>query len=283
MRPVATPLICCAKVRGVRVDKDDNIEMRGKNNVLVYIDGKPTYMGAKDLAAMLKNMQSSDIESIELISNPSAKYDASGNAGIINIKLKKNKKFGTNGSLNLGAAYGKYFKENAALNLNHRDKQVNVFGNYSFNEGQNFNFQNFDRTQNAQHYDFKSENVNQNSTHNIKAGADYYINSKNVIGVMGNLMLNQGDFRSSSKTYINPVGAPTDKVLNATNSIAGNSLNAGINLNYKYEDTAGRSFNIDLDYGNFDAQSKSYQPNTYWNLPRPVFSVDRSTEILHRP
>lgn len=253
------------KSPGVRVDKDDNIEMRGKNNVLVYIDGKPTYMGAKDLAAMLKNMQSSDIESIELISNPSAKYDASGNAGIINIKLKKNKKFGTNGSLNLGAAYGKYFKENAALNLNHRDKQVNVFGNYSFNEGQNFNFQNFDRTQNAQHYDFKSENVNQNSTHNIKAGADYYINSKNVIGVMGNLMLNQGDFRSSSKTYINPVGAPTDKVLNATNSIAGNSLNAGINLNYKYEDTAGRSFNIDLDYGNFDAQSKSYQPNTYWN------------------
>jgi hypothetical protein len=67
------------KCPGVRVDKDDNVEMRGKSNVLIYIDGKPTYMDNKDLAAMLKNMQSNNIESIELISNPSAKYDASGN------------------------------------------------------------------------------------------------------------------------------------------------------------------------------------------------------------
>lgn len=253
------------KSPGVRVDKDENIEMRGKNNVLVYIDGKPTYMGTKDLAAMLKNLQSSDIESIELISNPSAKYDASGNAGIINIKLKKNKKFGTNGSLNLGVAQGKYFKQNAALNLNHRNKDVNVFGNYSFNQGKNFNFQNFDRTQNAQQYDFKSENVNQNAVHNIKVGADYYINKKNVIGVMANLMINQGNFSSSSKTDINALGGNIDKRLIANNTIAGNSLNGGINLNYKYEDTSGRSFNIDVDYGNFNSQNKSYQPNTYWN------------------
>lgn len=253
------------KSPGVRVDKDDNIEMRGKNNVLIYIDGKPTYMGAKDLAAMLKNMQSADIESIELIANPSARYDASGNAGIINIKLKKNKKFGTNGSLNIGGAYGKYFKENAALNLNHRNKQVNVFGNYSFNEGRNYNFQNFDRTQNNYHYDFASDNVNQNNTHTVKAGADYYINSKSVIGVMGNMMVNQGKFTSESKTYINPVDEPVNKILIANNTISGNSLNAGLNLNYKFEDTAGHTFNIDLDYGNYDASNKSYQPNTYWN------------------
>lgn len=253
------------KSPGVRVDKDENIEMRGKNNVLVYIDGKPTYMGSKDLAAMLKNMQSSDIESIELISNPSAKYDASGNAGIINIKLKKNKKLGTNGSANVGLAQGKYFKQNAALNLNHRNKGVNLFGNYSFNSGKNFNFQNFDRVQNAQHYDFKSENVNQNQTHSIKAGADYYINSKNVIGIMANLMTSNGDFTSSSKTIINPVGDDVNKILVATNRIPGKRLNTGLNLNYKYEDTSGRSFNIDLDYGNFSSEGKSYQPNTYWN------------------
>ena len=100
------------KCPGVRVVKDDNIEMRGKINVLVSIDGKPTYLSQADLAAMLKNMQSTDVELIELITNPSAKYDAEGNAGIINIKLKKNKKFGTNGSVNLGAGYGKCLKQN---------------------------------------------------------------------------------------------------------------------------------------------------------------------------
>lgn len=263
------------KSPGVRVDKDENIEMRGKNNVLIYIDGKPTYLGAKDLAAMLKNMQSSDVESIELISNPSAKYDASGNAGIINIRLKKNKKFGTNGSLNLGLAEGKYFKQNAALNLNHRNKQVNVFGNYSYNQAKNFNFQYFDRTQNAQHYDFKSENVNQNATHNIKAGADYYINSKNVIGVMANLMASTGEFTSASKTFINPVGGQLNRILIANNTIKGTSINTGLNLNYKYEDTSGRSFNIDLDYGNFNSQNKSYQPNTYWN-PAETSILSRS-------
>lgn len=253
------------KSPGVRVDKDDNIEMRGKSNVLVYIDGKPTYMGSKDLAAMLKNMQSNNIESIELISNPSAKYDASGNAGIINIKLKKNKKLGTNGSVTAGVAQGKYFKQNAGFNLNYRNKKVNLFGGYNITNGKEYNFQNFDRTQNAQHYDFKSENINNGVSNTLKAGADYYINSKSVIGVMGNMMTNNGDFSSSSKTYINPVGDDISKVLVATNKIPSSRFNTGLNLNYKFEDTFGHSFNVDLDYGIFESKGKSYQPNTYWN------------------
>ena len=90
------------KSPGIQVDNNDNLSMKGKTGVKIYIDGKITPFDSKDLAAYLKGINSSDIEAIEMISNPSAKYDASGNAGIINIKLKKNKKFGTNGNLSLG-------------------------------------------------------------------------------------------------------------------------------------------------------------------------------------
>jgi iron complex outermembrane receptor protein len=253
------------KCPGVRVDKDDNVEMRGKSNVLIYIDGKPTYMDNKDLAAMLKNMQSNDIESVELIANPSAKYDASGNAGIINIKLKKNKKFGTNGNVSLGLAQGKYFKQNAGLSLNNRSKKINVFGNYSINRGKDYNFQNFDRTQNNFNYNFKSGNVSDGINQSIKAGVDYYINSKSVIGIMVNGMSNAGDFTSESKTYIGPANANFNQVLKATNKIPITRRNGNANLNYKFEDTSGHTLNIDLDYGNFKSEGKSYQPNIYWN------------------
>jgi iron complex outermembrane recepter protein len=88
------------KSPGIQVDNNDNISMKGKTGVRVYVDGKMMQLDTKDLAAYLKSINSNDIEAIEMISNPSAKYDASGNAGIINLRLKKNKKFGTNGSVN---------------------------------------------------------------------------------------------------------------------------------------------------------------------------------------
>jgi len=273
------------KSPGVHVDKDERIEMRGKNNVLVYLDGKPTYLSSSDLAAMLKNMQSTDVESIELITNPSAKYDAEGNAGIINIKLKKNKKFGTNGSLNLGVGYGKYLKQNEGINLNYRNKKVNVFGGYSFNSGKRFEFQHLDRIQNGVRYNLASENNHTDETHGLRVGADYYVNAKSVLGVMAHLMNTQSNFSSTSKTYIGQQNSPYEKVLVATNSIPGSRKNASYNINYKYEDTFGRSFTLDLDYGNFISKGKSYQPNTYWNteestmLSQSIFRNNTPTKI----
>ena len=95
------------KAPGVTVDKDDNISMKGKQGVLIMLDGKQTYMSSADVANMLRNMQSNQIETIELITSPSAKYDASGTSGIINIKTKKNKNYGLNGTLTAGTGYGK--------------------------------------------------------------------------------------------------------------------------------------------------------------------------------
>src|SRR5205085_7773349 len=123
----------------VVIDNNDNISLKGRAGVLVQIDGKNMQLTEQDLADYLKSVQSTDVEAIELISNPSSKYDASGTAGIINIRLKKNKSFGTNGSVTLGYALGAYSKYNSAISLNTRSKKFNVFTNYSNNWGERKN------------------------------------------------------------------------------------------------------------------------------------------------
>ena len=97
---------------------NNNIILSGKNGVRIYIDGKPTFLSNADLTARLSAMQSSEIEDIEIITNPSSEYEAEGNAGIINIRLKKDKSLGTNASLTSGYSYGSLSKYNATTNFN---------------------------------------------------------------------------------------------------------------------------------------------------------------------
>ena len=171
-------------------DKDDNISLKGKNGVRVYIDGRPTQMNNADLASYLKTINSVDIESIEMIDNPSAKYDASGNAGIINIKLKKNKKFGTNGTLSTGLNVGIRPKTNASLSLNYRNKKANLFSNYS--NGHNDNIMNFNmfRKQLDSSYDQSSKIYSKGWNHNIKAGADFFISKETTLEIDQTLEIN---------------------------------------------------------------------------------------------
>ncbi|MEP7142492.1 MAG: TonB-dependent receptor [Ferruginibacter sp.] len=196
------------KSPGIQVDNNDNISMKGKTGVRVYVDGKMMQLDTKDLAAYLKSINSNDIEAIEMISNPSAKYDASGNAGIINIRLKKNKKFGTNGSANLGLVQGVTPKGNGSVNLNYRDKKINLFSNVSANIGDYQNTLKLYRIQKDTLYDQKSININSNKNINIKAGADYFINSKSTIGVMATTSFGNNEWTSTSTTpiYYQPTG-----------------------------------------------------------------------------
>src|SRR5687767_3582716 len=108
----STALEVLEKSPGISVDKDGNISLKGKAGVLVLVDGRPTQLGAADLANMLRNMQSNQLDQIEIMTNPPAKYDAAGNAGVINIKTKKSKTFGYNGSLSAGVGYGQHLRYN---------------------------------------------------------------------------------------------------------------------------------------------------------------------------
>src|SRR5215207_8079640 len=156
------------KSPGVTLDKDDNIGLSGKNGVQVYIDGKPSPLSGSDLTAFLKGLQSAQIESIEIITNPSAKYDAAGNAGIINIRLKKNKAFGTNGSVTAGYAIGVFPKYTGSFNLNHRNKALNLYGTYSASKGLNNNPIELYRTIADSVFDGKGYFRYDNQNHNLK-------------------------------------------------------------------------------------------------------------------
>ncbi len=270
----------------VMVDKDDNISLAGKNGVQVYIDGKPSPLAGSDLANYLKSMQSSQIEAIEIITNPSAKYEAAGNAGIINIKLKKNKSFGTNGSLNAGYVQGTYAKGTGGINLNHRNKSVNVFGNYNYNKGNYLMNMNSTRKQFDTLFLQKNEILFRNNTHGFKAGLDYFIDKNSTIGAMVNGNIASNDLNTSGPmSFIYMPTGQTDRILKATNHNDMERDNLNANLNYRYAVTGGSELNIDADYGFFKIGSEQFQPNYYYlangttETSRAVYNMIAPTDI----
>jgi iron complex outermembrane receptor protein len=264
------------KSPGVMVDKDDNLTLSGKNGVQVYVDGRPTPFSGKDLSDYLKTLQSSSIESIEIITNPSAKYEAAGNAGIINIKLKKNKSFGTNGSVTAGYNQGITPKYNGGFSLNHRNKNINVFGNYNYNYNTNENNINLRREVLDTLFDQKSTLHFNNASHNFKAGMDYFINKKSTIGIMTNGTISDMDINNFSRTEISYMPTKNvDRILIADNKNNSQRNNVNGNLNYRYADSTGHELNLDADYGIYRNKSDQIQPNFY-------FDPSGSTQISSR-
>ena len=169
------------KAPGVTVDKDGKVSLRGKQGVLIMIDGRPTYMSESDLANYLRSLPSSAVETIELMTNPPAKYDAAGNAGVINIRTKKNKALGFNGSVSANYGQGVYAKTNESINLNYRIKKFNFFANYNYNLWTGFNDLYLNRsffTQGTKEiqtiFEQNSFMKNVYPSHSIKAGVDFY-------------------------------------------------------------------------------------------------------------
>ncbi|MDP4262429.1 MAG: TonB-dependent receptor [Bacteroidota bacterium] len=254
------------KSPGVLVDKDDNLSLAGKNGVKVYIDGKPTPLAGADLANYLRSIQSAQVEAIELITNPSAKYDAAGNAGIINIKLKKNKAFGTNGSVNAGYNIGVYPKYNGGINFNHRNKGINVFGDYNYSNNKVNTVFNVYRSVLDTLFENSTDAIMRNKNHVFKTGADFFIDKKNIFGILINGDISENSFNNNSRTPISfePTGL-VDRVLvaNNVNKMKGNNVN--FNLNYRFADTVGHELNLDADYGLFRNKGNQLQPNFYYN------------------
>ncbi len=262
------------KSPGVMVDKDDNLSLSGKNGVQVYIDGRPTPLSGADLAAYLKSMQSSSIEAIEIITNPSAKYEAAGNAGIINIRLKKNKSLGTNGSVNAGYSIGKFPKYNTGFALNHRNKKINAFGNFNYNNNRGENYMNFKRTQLDTLFDQKTIMNPKGNNQNFKVGLDYFINNKSTLGIMLNGNMGENVFGNKSTTDISylPSGELV-KILTANNSTVGERRSGNLNLNYKYSVAGGKDLNIDADRGLYRIKSNQMQPNNYYDKTGVLYST----------
>ncbi|NML40913.1 TonB-dependent receptor [Chitinophaga sp. G-6-1-13] len=236
----------------INVDKDGNISMKGKGGVVIMIDGKPTNMTSQDVAELLKSMPASNLEQIELIANPSAKYDAAGNAGIINLKLKKNKSYGTNGNVNLGVSQGVRSRANGALNLNHRNEKVNIFGSYNYSYRRQEQELGVYRTMtNEGRYQVFDQNTGTDQKSDYqggKIGMDYFISKNHTLGVMADLSRRDRNMSSDAITKIGN-GNLVDSILHTNSGESGRWQRGAYNLNYRgILDSTGKELNIDLDY-----------------------------------
>ena len=264
------------KAPGVVVDNNDNIALKGRGGVMVQIDGRPSRLSETELADYLKSVQSTDVEAIELISNPSSKYDAEGTAGIINIRLKKNKNYGTNGSLTVGYAIGELPKYNTAISLNQRSRKFNMYSNYSNNFGERYNEFYLYREQRPYIFDQTSFSTREFVSHNYKAGIDYTVNKKHSISLMGNGNYSTGDVTQKNRNSIsNFTTHQIDSVLRSNQTSENINNNINLNLNHHYNDTMGNDLLTDFDFGFYDSDRDNYIPNEYIlpNVETPLSST----------
>ncbi len=260
------------KAPGITVDQNDNIAMRGRQGVLVMIDGKQVPMSGQDLANYLRSLNAAQVDRIDLITNPSARYDAAGNAGIIDIRLKKGRNNGTNGTVGLSVGQGSYAKVNPSFNINHKKGAFNYFASYNFNHRRDYTdlfihrkfFTREGVETGGNDYDnFFGYRFN---THNARAGMDYQPDARTTIGIAANAIVNDGKVVSDSRAVsFDAVQTPTGKF----NTMGNNELhrrNYSVNINARrLLDTAGRELTADLDYARYGSWEYQNYHTSYLN------------------
>jgi iron complex outermembrane receptor protein len=276
---------------GVNVDQNDNITLRGKSGVIIMVDGKPTPMTGADLANYLKGLPSSTIERIDIITNPSAKYDAAGNSGIIDIRMKKDQRLGVNGTFTTGYGQGVYPKANAGGTFNYRNKKINLFGNYSYAYRIGLNHLLLDRNfyENGTYNggDLK-DNYSKSpiSSNTARFGMDIFPSKKTIIGFVVNGNFNHFTRKNdNSSTVLNAQRAATSTF----NSFASNNdhiNNAVANINFKHTfDSTGKELTADVDYGVYDSKSLTVNATNYYKLdgtqlqPNYILNGDQDGEL----
>ncbi len=260
----ATAMEVLEKSPGIMVSNDGVISLRGKSGVIVMMDGKPTFLSPADLANLLKNMPASAIDQIEIMTNPSAKYDASGNSGVINIKTKKGKAGGFNGTI-MASVSNSFYTENGVLyvtprnqnsfTFNYRKNKINFFGNYNPNINNGKSELTINRTKLDQ--DKKVLGYNDvltrfrfgNKNHTLKLGMDYFIDKKNTIGfvVSGFSFAGHPTPKTVTSTHDENHQLLSQMVSLTSNKLRFQNLTSNINFRHVF-DSAGTELTADADY-----------------------------------
>ncbi|HET8859303.1 outer membrane beta-barrel protein [Marivirga sp.] len=264
----ATAYEVLEKSPGVFVDQDGNIQLNGKSGVQVMIDGRRSYLSATDLQNMLQAMSADNIKNIELINNPSAKYDAEGNAGIINITLKKNNIQGMNGSLNAGYRYNEMQNYNTGLQLNHKKGAWNSFVNADLSQRGRIRDAGFYRE--ITQTNGTQTNLDQNGKEyvnrlipSLRVGTDYDINDMQSVGVMLNFY--GQDVYHDFILDTDLAQGEDEFMINSDNQIDYQFLNTQANLHYVHKlDTNGTQITTDLNYVKLFNQGGASFTNSYF-------------------
>lgn len=255
------------KSPGVTVDRNGNISLQSKNNVLVLIDGQPTYLSGSALENLLSGMSSTVVDQIELITNPPARYDASGNAGVINIKTKKNRQEGFNGNITASEGVGRYPKTNNSLVFNYRKGKLNTFLTYSINYNKNYNelyaLRTYYNTDNSVAAMLQQPTyfIGRNFTNTLKLGADYFISPKTTLGIsLTGISTKRKLTGDAIATWLSPQGNKDSAI--ATASSTNNTLTNGtVNINLRHTISEAQEFSVDLDAVSYKINNRSYFSN----------------------
>jgi iron complex outermembrane recepter protein len=299
----ANALEVLEKSPGITVDKDGNISLKGKAGVQIFLDGKPAYLSGADLVNYLRNLNGAQLEQIEIMTNPPAKYDAAGNSGIINIKTKKTKQLGYNISMQAGYTHGIYARNNQNITFNYKKNKLNLFGSLSRNENnrsQTLSIQRKFIEQNTKKvvslFDQVSTMRNWSAYNNLKLGADLYSSKKTTFGAVVNGTYNPGKFQNTSDIDIaDPDRTPRSNTF--ANSLSHNQFqNFSTNFNFRHVfDSTGKEITADLDYVFYDIKNTQnlsnyyYQPDgsyagkpdtLYGNLPQLIHIYSAKADYL---
>jgi hypothetical protein len=250
-----TALEVLEKSPGVAIDQAGQISFHGKSGVAIYIDDKPTYLSGSDLENYLRSMPSSTLSQIELMTNPPAKYDAAGTAGIINIKTKKTKVKGFNLGISIGLRQSRYTATNNSMDFNYRKDKINVFGTFAYTFSNGFNDVDINRSyfynagQPSGAFAQDSYIRTKSRGYNAKLGMDLYSSENTTIGVLLNGVIRSPDqFNSSKGQLFDAAGRPDSSII-SKNKELGKFKNGSANLNYKHTfKKDGPEITANLDY-----------------------------------
>lgn len=253
------------KAPGVLVDNNDNITVLSRSGVLIYVDGKRMPLTGDDLVAYLSNLPAEQIDRMDIITNPGAKYEAQGNAGIIDIRLKRDKSQGANGSISTSITQGRHTRGNISSQGNYRNKRLNSFGSLGYNNNTSFNEMYFVNNQNLLKLDESEGSKNTNTGINYRWGTDFFIGKNQTLGFLISGGESDTESTSNNQIKISTQSAPNniDSILIADNSSNQDRKRSTYNLNYAF-DNSNHSINIDLDYGRFRNDYLYIQPNRYF-------------------
>jgi outer membrane receptor protein involved in Fe transport len=244
-------------VPSVQIDVDGNVSLRGSTGVKVLIDGKPSLIAGGDIASILASIPASSIETVEVITNPSSKYDAEGNSGIINIVLKRNSKLGFNGNVALTAGNRDNYNGNASLSF--QNKKINLYGNYGYRYGNRVgggfnNIKYLNRTDSLGSADQLTTSRNTDKNHNAKAGIDYYLTTKDILSFSAGYNKRDNDKRDllNVNTYL--VDGSPKLLSNRINTTEGSGDSYDLNLDYshKFKTSQELTFNFGYSRGTND-------------------------------
>ena len=255
------------KAPGVLVDNNDNISVLGRSGVLVYVDGKRLPLGGEDLSNYLQSLTAEQIDHIDIITNPGAKYEAEGNAGIIDIRLKKNKNHGSNGTISSSFSHGRYPTGNLNLNGNYRNDKLNVYGAIGTNAGKRFMEMNFDSRQNGLRLNEQASFISKNYSANTRFGMDYYLSKNQTLGFQISNNITDASSDDYDRIDISPLSTPDmiDSILVAETETDRDFDQNSFNINYAYSNKETFNLNIDLDYGRFRTDRFRVQPNDFFD------------------